>query len=729
MAYGASREDWQHFADTMGLAQHLLPVVCNPNAKLSPNSTMSSVGRSPSVYNSYRTVGGLPKWTRHEATPAEVKQWQREPDYGICIQCREIRAIDIDIPNAAVTKQVIAAVENVLGFKLPLRGRTGVGKGLLAFRLEHPWPKRVIPTDHGPIEWLGDGQQFVACGSREDGSRYVWRALPDEFPLLTVEQATAVWDHLCLLFANGEPTIARQRKAREDINLSLTDERASWLADSWEIYDEGDAGQLYLRCPFEDHHTTESGITATAYFPAGSGGYERGHWVCLHSHCAGREDHDFDEASGYATDWLVKLPATPDEGKPPADGEPPVEDRPWPMFTRKGGKIEATRRNLSLFMQREDLCGMWIAYDQFLDQIVWAPSDQLKGRQQWRAFQDEHYVDIVIMAESRGFAPFGMETARAVLMHTAKVHAMDSAQEWLSRQTWDGVPRVHDFLTRYMGCEDSEYATAVSCYIWTALAGRVITPGVQADMAPVFIGQQGARKTSAVRAMAPGEDTYVEVDLSVRDTDLSRKMRGKLVGELEELRGLNTREIGAIKAWITRRFEDWVPKYREFAMKFPRRLVLFGSGNEQGFLTDPTGERRFLPFIAGVAGTIDPEGIVAVRDQLWAEGAVMYRAQGVMWQDAERLAKAEHHKFKMRDAWEPLVSAWLKSERGIGLGVGGVKWGGAPFFTADALAAVGVQPQHINKMAEVRIARVLTSLGYTDLGGAWASADAQDFWS
>src|SRR5690606_14634369 len=114
----------------------------------------------------------------------------------------------------------------------------------------------------------------------------------------------------------------------------------------------------------------------------------------------------------------------------------------------------------------------------------------------------------------------------------------------------------------------------------------------KADMAPILVGQQGAGKSTAVAAMAPAPEFFAEISFSEKDEDLARKMRGRLVAEIGELRGLHTREQEAIKAFVSRTHENWIPKYREFAVQFPRRLVFIGTTNKDEFLADETGNRR-----------------------------------------------------------------------------------------------------------------------------------------
>ena len=127
------------------------------------------------------------------------------------------------------------------------------------------------------------------------------------------------------------------------------------------------------------------------------------------------------------------------------------------------------------------------------------------------------------------------------------------------------------------------------------VGGRVLEPGIKADMVPILVGPQGCGKSSGVEALSPDPAFFTEISFAEKDDDLARKMRGRLVAEIGELRGLNTKELESIKAFVTRTHENWIPKYREFATQFPRRPVFVGTTNEDEFLADKTGNRRWLP--------------------------------------------------------------------------------------------------------------------------------------
>jgi predicted P-loop ATPase len=378
-------------------------------------------------------------------------------------------------------------------------------------------------------------------------------------------------------------------------------------------------------------------------------------------------------------------------------------DFPRPSLARnKRGQIDASARNLVAAIECPGMIHQHLAYDTFRDALM----TRNLGAMTWRRFGDADMVAIRIQLEHRGFAPMGKELLRDTIASVAHQQSIDSAQLWLGTLRWDSVPRVDRFCTEVWGWEDSEYATAVSRYVWSALAGRVMEPGVRADMSPILVGLQGARKTTLIQMMAPDEEMYTEIRLDEKDDNMSRKLRGKLIGELEELRGLNSRAIEEIKAFITRRKEAWVPKFKEFENYFWRRLLMFGTTNETEILADQTGERRWLP---GRCGTIDVERMVKYREQYWAEGALMFAMDGVLWQDAERLAKFEHAKFKVGDVWSSRLSRWLHEETDIR----GEKPMDKGFVAMDeVLSAIGIMPAHQNRSHELRAQKVLMAMGF-----------------
>ena len=157
----------------MGLTADLLPVVSNPHAVISPRSSMSSKGKTPSRYNKDRQVVGIPDWTKYVATPEDIALWSAEPDYGICVQTRLVRALDVDVDDPTSADE-IRAMLHAQGWFFPERRRNNSSRFLQIFEMVGVLLKRCLPVSGGVIELLGTGQQFVACGTHPSGARYEW---------------------------------------------------------------------------------------------------------------------------------------------------------------------------------------------------------------------------------------------------------------------------------------------------------------------------------------------------------------------------------------------------------------------------------------------------------------------------------------------------------------------------------------------------------------------------
>lgn len=382
------------------------------------------------------------------------------------------------------------------------------------------------------------------------------------------------------------------------------------------------------------------------------------------------------------------------------------EPLPLPKFKRneKTGEIHATVDNVTMAVRRPDVCGIEIRFDTFRDEIMYSKP----GTEQWQQFRDPDYVRLRIALERGRFAPVGRELIRDVVQLVAAENVFDSAQLWLNRLQWDGVARIGNFLGDYFSAEDSAYTRAVSVYIWTALAGRVLVPGIKADMAPILVGEQGRGKSSAVAAMAPAADFFAEISFSEKDEDLSRKMRGCLIAEIGELRGLHTKELEAIKSFITRTHETWIPKYREFSVQVPRRLLFIGTTNKDEFLADETGNRRWLPV---KVNQVFVDRIKADRLQLWAEARELFNASGLQYKDAERLAEAVHGDHVINDSWSDVIDNWLDKPDDL---TGEIPRARKFLRVTDVLVeALGFTERNITRKEETRMATTLRTLGYT----------------
>lgn len=698
--WGATPDEWFHFDLVLGRIDQLLPVVCNPDAAISPDSKLKALGKTPSRYNRNRLVTGIAQWTEHVVTEHDFARWSKEPDYGICVRTGNgWLALDCDSEDADVQQKIHDLLVQLLHVVPPRRWRANSNKCLYLLGVEGDFRKRIhrLESELGIIELLANGQQFVACGTHSSGARIEWdNELPDDPPVLTADQLETLWQQLADTLPVSVTTEAGASKMRDRSTFTpdATDETAEYLdANGWTLLD-GANGERYIRCPFEDGHSTGGDPTSTVYFPAGTAGFDLGHFKCLHASCAHRNDGDYLNAIGIRNDDFEDLTTTE-----------VAEPAPLPAFERdKWGRIEATISNAAKAVVRPDFVGIDIRFDQFRDEIMFAS----EGSGQWQAFTDPDYARLRITMEKRGFKAVGRELIRDVVLLAADEQPFDSATTWLNGLEWDGVPRIEHFYHTHFGTADTAYTRAVSLYMWTALAGRVLEPGIKADMVPILVGRQGCGKSSGVEALSPDPAFFTEISFAEKDDDLARKMRGRLVAEIGELRGLNTKELESIKAFVTRTHENWIPKYREFATQFPRRLVFIGTTNEDEFLADKTGNRRWLPV---EVSSVDVQAIKRDLLLLWAEARETFkRLGGIQFRDAERLGASVHEQYTIKDAWLETVEKWLDTPD---LMTNDIPRTCEFLRASDVLRdAIGLNPQHIGKREEMRISNVLQNCGY-----------------
>jgi hypothetical protein len=758
--WGASGAQWAAFSAYLGTPRDMLPVVADPTAPISERSKMRSLGKTPSQYNRDRKVVGMPDWTKHESSELQVKRWALDSDLGICVQTKHLRAIDVDIGDDATAAAVLDTIQNFLlaeglAYDPPRRARGNSAKFLLPVFLDGTFPKRVIRTEHGMIEFLGDGQQCLLLSTHPTGVRYAWAGQglalvdgeqvprPGASPTLTPAQFGSLWNTLRDAFALDKdasdegrlgPRPVRPRSASD-----VDDEFLDYLdTKGWVTAYQAD-GRVDVRCPWEDGHSTDSGTSSTTYFPRGVGGFMQGHWRCLHASCAHRGDADFIEATGWgANGFPLMLTQAQFELMELTDGIPEgveveildnaeadVIDNPLPAFQRDGrtGKIKATLNNLIMGLLDIRVARWYLGHDGFTDDVMHAPTTMIDGvpvdipvhDRQWVTFTDAARVELRLRLENYGFEPVAKENMRDALAAVAKRNEFDSAIEWLTHRVphWDGVPRIDSFFSRYFHAAQTEYVVATSAYVWTALAGRVLKPGCKADMVPLLIGEGGSGKTTGVAAMAPFEGAFSEISLEHRDDDLARRLRGVLVGELGELRGLAGREREAILSWISRTHEEWTPKFKEFKTKFPRRCVFIGTTNRhQALVDDEAGLRRWLPIHVG---TTDLAAINRDRDQMWAEARERFLKNGVEFAKADKLARKARGEATEEDAWlEPVLNWLLASDLSDDDdGVLTARWEREVTHSDISMGALGMPAQKMGRSDQMRVASVMRELGFS----------------
>lgn len=461
------------------------------------------------------------------------------------------------------------------------------------------------------------------------------------------------------------------------------------FSEGWGGYDYHEAESKWCR---EDAYTGERASVWAILRPAMDAGWTHPDFEAWQAATAA-EDFDGPDAEEEAT--IAALVGTPTKALAKVE---------WGTPLMRGDKPVTNLFNTTVFLGRN------------LDSILPGLAHNLmNGRDEWRDGQlTDSAVSLARMAlERRGLETVGKELVADAAHTVARQCAYHPIRDQLNALAWDGAGRLDTWLVRHAGAEDSPYVRTVGRKFLIAMVARVMKPGCKQDHTLVLSGRQGQNKSTACRVLAGGE-YFSDTLPSIRGdkTDAIRHLQGKWLVELAELAPSRKSESEDLKAFLSGAVDRVRLPYAKFDQAFPRQCVFVGTTNEDQFLRDATGGRRFWPVT--VTRVIDIEALAAVRDQLFAEAVAAFKAGEPWWLDrnfeAEHAAPVQAAAY-VSDSWADDVSQWLG---GAVDDFGGETAPREEVTVSEVLSgALGILPGRHTPADQMRAGNVLKELGWT----------------
>jgi predicted P-loop ATPase len=345
---------------------------------------------------------------------------------------------------------------------------------------------------------------------------------------------------------------------------------------------------------------------------------------------------------------------------------------------------------------------------------------QLQTRDGWTTINGGDLDSAWVILDQLGWR-CSQEAVKQATLHVARQTPVHPVRDWLLKIEQNPEIKPIDLNTvgpRFFRASDPLHAQMVRSWLVGAVS-RVMQPGCKLDYCLVLQGAQGLGKSTALMALA-GDEWFTSSHPD-NEKDFLLVLKRSWIMELAELDSITSKkDAGALKNLITTPIDLFRVPYGKAAEQFPRTSALCATVNEEHFLRDDTGSRRFwIVPITGTA-TLDRDAITTHRAAIWKAALAAYRAGELpmLPREAELAAADQNTRFNVGDPWAEMVMAWMDGRPMH-------RWDPErdptpisydpekPFTSAEALYAAGLKrTEQITKQDEMRLSRVLKALGF-----------------
>lgn len=310
----------------------------------------------------------------------------------------------------------------------------------------------------------------------------------------------------------------------------------------------------------------------------------------------------------------------------------PDEDYDWvgQLTCNKNGKFDNTINNVQLIMEHDaGLRGKYF-YDTFKERMT------VCGDLPWRKLADRMTTTWTDTDDAglRNFLEIKYEIVNTMKIGDAVLLAMQSCmrhpvREYLLSLKWDGVARADTIFIDYLGAEDTEYTRTVTRKALIGAVARIMQPGCKHDHILVLVGPQGCRKSTTLAKL--GKSWFSDSFYTVQGKEAYEQIQGFWLIEMGEMAATRKAELESIKQFVSKQSDSYRAAYAKRTQEHPRQCAFFGTTNDDEFLRDATGGRRFWPVTVTDKGRETGDYFTAeIVDQVWAEIVMRYSA-GENW--------------------------------------------------------------------------------------------------
>ena len=212
-----------------------------------------------------------------------------------------------------------------------------------------------------------------------------------------------------------------------------------------------------------------------------------------------------------------------------------------------------------------------------------------------------------------------------ILLVIAADNRVNPILDMITSAKWDGKDRIEEIYNIFgIGKEDKLSREIIKKWLMQAVCGLFNDSKnpFSLDLILVFKGKQGIGKTRFFEHLAMLSQYFGEgVCIDPRNKDSIIQATSNWICELGEIGSTLKKDMDSVKAMLTKANDEYRLPYGRSTLKFPRMTSFVGTVNDDKFLIDQTGNRRFAT--VPIADDVHIDYNTQIRPfnslQLWAQ--------------------------------------------------------------------------------------------------------------
>lgn len=274
--------------------------------------------------------------------------------------------------------------------------------------------------------------------------------------------------------------------------------------------------------------------------------------------------------------------------------------------------------------------------------------------------------------------------------------------------TIDGRDPIHELAqtVQVQGGEEAQRLWTEALRKW--LVGAVaawLNDKVVNEIILVLIGPQGTYKTTWFNYLMPPqlrEYFLAKLNADINDRDAVIALSENAIICLEEIDSLLPKELNRLKAAVSARHTKERAAYERFKNRRPHVASFCGTGNNMQFLTDHTGNRRWMPF--QVQSITPPQTLDYHHNEVFLQALLCLRHGYQYWltPDDMQLQNDHNRAFEVPNVEQELVLKYFRKPHE----------GEQGKYINASDAIIIINPNNSHRVESRKLGRAFSALGF-----------------